>query len=96
MNDRTDKVAQQLTDALSAVRNEIAKAESGEETVDSVSQLQKVAGSLQTMLDALKQGAMPSREDRGMGVWRYVIDSWPYRSELRRKVVEAELAYDRL
>ena len=30
------------------------------------------------------------------GLWRIVTDMWPYTSLLRQKIVEAELAYEKL
>jgi|GEM_PF-4104147 len=30
------------------------------------------------------------------GLWHIVTDTWPYTNKLRQKIVEAELAYERL
>lgn len=96
MNDKTEKVAIQLKEALQSIQEEIIKSENGIETVDSLKQLKLIEGSITKMISIIDAGHIPPKTDRSFGLWRYILDVWPYDSEIRKKVVEAELAYDRL
>ncbi len=47
---------------------------------------------LKEMLHSLEEG----KKIPVPGLWRIVIDTWPYTNNLRQKIVETELKYDRL
>jgi len=55
-------------------------------------ELATFAQALSLMLVALDKG-----EKRDIpGLWRIVTDMWPYTNKLRQKIVEAELAFEKL
>lgn len=96
VTNKSQRALTQLKEALAGVRGELQRARSGIEAIDSASQLELIAKSLERMINAVESGSLPGRSERSVGLWRAVIDTWPYNSELRDKVVEAELLFDRL
>jgi hypothetical protein len=48
---------------------------------------------LRGYLDAIDRDALPPRRDRGEGLGRIVMDSWPYDLDLGNLVLQAERAW---
>ena len=92
MSESTDKTRALLQDALDGVHkamSEWAKTPLDYTTEDELSYF---CDELEKMLEALDVG-----EKRAIaGIWRIVIDSWPFPNLLRHKIVEAELSFEKL
>lgn len=95
---RTQEVTQKkIEEVLFLLENELTRARNGESTVDSAVQLEKMKLGFNSMLESVKNGRFPSNSDAPVfSYWHNVIDTWPFKSELRSKVVEAELDYEKL
>lgn len=48
---------------------------------------------LRGYLDAIDRGALPPRRERGEGLCRIVMDSWPFDLDLGNLVLQAERAW---
>lgn len=87
-----EKVRHQLETALSGVTIELGEIAAGKTSISSTDELNFIAHKLREMLENLNVG----KKIEVSGLWRIVIDTWPYTSKLRQQIVEAELSYERL
>jgi hypothetical protein len=90
------KVRLQLGKALEGVNNEIEKCRKGQPALDSEVQLNFISRGLQEMADVLDKHEYVGKKRDIPGLWRIVIDTWPYTDPLRKLIVEAELGYEQL
>lgn len=90
--DKIDRVRTKLIDALSGVREELAKCQSGRPAVDSEHALQLMVDGLEKMLTSLETG----ERIEPPGLWYPISDHWPENEKLGDKIVDAELAYKQL
>jgi len=88
---KTEKVRQQLEAALAGVSLELQKGADGGPSVSSERELRLIQIELREMLESLNRGA----KRKIPGLWRLIIDTWPYDNELRHAIVEAEFNYER-
>lgn len=87
--DRRDRARTLVLSALEAVEREIAspchQLAPG--------QLGTCRETLRAYLDAIDKGSLPPRRDRGEGLGRIVMDSWPFDLDLGNLVLQAERAW---
>jgi hypothetical protein len=89
MDDRRARARALVASALVAVEAEIV---APRHRLDPA-QLGIVRETLQEYLEGIDRGALPSRRDRGEGLGRIVLDSWPYDLPLGTLVLQAERAW---
>lgn len=95
MNASTQKIEKTkslLKDALKGVQQAQSDWNNSPLDFTTEEELSSFAGELNRMLEAIENRqrvAVP-------GLWRIVTDMWPYTNSLRQKIVEAELAYEKL
>lgn len=91
-NPKSEKVKTLLQEALDGVHQ--AESSWVESPLDftTKAELASFAHELEQMLKAVDV-----QEKRDVpGLWRIVTDMWPYTNHLRQKIVEAELAFEKL
>jgi hypothetical protein len=81
-----------LREALYAVQEAQAAWDISPLEFTSQSELNHIASDLNRMIEALETG----RRIETPGLWRVVTDTWPFTNQLAVKIVEAELAYQKL
>jgi len=89
---KAQKARELLMEAVALVEAELTSTQQGKPAVDSVETLNWVKGSLQAMIGSIDTG---ERIDPP-GLWHVATDNWPYISNVRAKVIEAESAYEQL
>lgn len=88
---RVEKVRRLLQGALAGVEGYLSDWPSAPKDFTTEAELQVFATKLREMLDSLdKDEFVPS-----IGLWR-IMETWPFKNELREKIVEGELGYERL
>lgn len=87
--DRRTRALELVATALSAVEAELA----APRYRLSAQQLGTCRDTLRGYLDELERGALPPRRDRGEGLGRLVMDSWPLDVPLGPVVLQAERAW---
>jgi hypothetical protein len=86
-----ETVRRQLSEALAGVEDYLKNWPQSPQDFTTVGELQTFSAKLQEMLESLNKGeTVPI-----LGLWR-IMETWPYKNEIRQKIVEAELAYERL
>jgi hypothetical protein len=86
-----EKVRRQLNEALVGVEGYLNDWSKVSQNFTSEAELGIFAVKLREMRESLDDGKTVSV----LGLWR-IMETWPYKNELRQKIVEAELAYERL
>ncbi len=84
-------VRKQLTEALEGVECYLRDLAKAPKDFTNEAELKTFAAKIREMLRSLDTGAVIPI----YGMWR-IMETWPYQNQLRRKIVEAELAYERL
>jgi len=90
--EQKEKVRQLLTEALTAVHE--ASTEWGENPPNFTSR--EELAHLHCKLAELRDSLENDISVEVPGLWRPIADTWPYTNKLGQKIVEAELAYERL
>jgi hypothetical protein len=86
-----EKVRRQLSEALAAVEGYLKDWSTARRDFTTEAELQTFAAKLREMQESLDKGeTVPI-----LGLWR-IMETWPYKNEIRQKIVEAELSYERL
>ena len=86
-----EKVRSQLAEALHGVEGYLADWPTAPKDFTTEAELRLFVGKLREMKASLDVNEnVPI-----LGFWR-IMETWPYKNELRQKIVEAELAYERL
>ena len=92
MNTQTiEKVKAQLDDALAGVECYLANWPTFPQNFTTRVELQNFASKLREMRASVDSGRVVPI----IGFWR-IMETWPYNNKIRRKVVEAELLYERI
>lgn len=89
MDNRRDRARTLVLSALDAVEKELASPSHAL----CPKQLGTCRETLRGYLDAIDKGALPPRRDRGEGLGRIVMDSWPFDLALGNLVLQAERAW---
>lgn len=90
-NQAAEIVRKQLTEALIGVESYLSDLANSPNDFTNEAELKTFAAKIREMLRSLNTGdAIPI-----YGMWR-IMETWPYQNKLRQKIVEAELAYERL
>jgi hypothetical protein len=88
---KTDRVREQLKKALSGVKGYIDNWAEDPKDFTTLDELRQFDATLCEMLASLdKNEAIPV-----LGLWR-IMETWPFKNDLRQQIVEAELAYERM
>jgi hypothetical protein len=87
--DRRDRARSLVLSALEAVELEIASPRHKL----CPQQLGTCRETLRGYLDSIEKGALPPRRERGEGLGRMVMDSWPFDLDLGNLVLQAERAW---
>lgn len=87
--DRRDRARTLVLSALDAVERELASP--GCRLCPE--ELGTCRETLRGYLDAIDKGVLPPRRDRGEGLGRIVMDSWPFDLDLGNLVLQAERAW---
>ena len=87
--DRRDRARTLVLSALDAIERELAS------PCHQLcpQELGKCRETLQGYLEAIDKGALPPRKERGEGLGRIVMDSWPFDLDLGNLVLQAERAW---
>ena len=86
-----ERVSRQLDEALAGVEEYLRDWSKAPQDFTTEAELQIFAAKLREMRKSLdKDEIVPI-----LGLWR-IMETWPFKNELRQKIVEAELAYERL
>lgn len=84
-------VRRQLREALAGVEDYLKAWPQSPQDFTTEVELQTFVAKLREMQESLDRGdTVPI-----LGLWR-ITETWPYKNEIRRKIVQAELAYERL
>lgn len=86
-----EKVRRQLSEALAGVEGYLKEWSTAPRDFTTEAELQTLAGKLREMQESLDKGETVLI----LGLWR-IMETWPYKNEIRQKIVEAELSYERL
>lgn len=62
-------------------------------SVSSITQLSKFKETFSTILEIIKSGNIPPKNERILGIARVIVDQWPYDLELGGVILDAEEAY---
>jgi len=89
---QAEKVKRLLGEALTGLHEAIIEWPQKPLTFTSEEELASLYKNIKKMKNSLDENTAIEV----LGLWRIVIDTWPYTSKLRQKIVEAELAYERL
>jgi hypothetical protein len=86
-----ERVRMQLKDALSGLEGYLDNWPTAPKDFTTTEELQRFIAKLCEMLESLE------RDEKVpiLGMWR-IMETWPYKNDLRKKIVEAELSYERL
>ncbi|HEY6006113.1 MAG TPA: hypothetical protein VIV57_24750 [Anaeromyxobacter sp.] len=87
--DRLDRARTLVLSALEAVEREIATPRHKLRPQE----LGTCRETLRGYLEAIDKGALPPRRERGEGLGRIVMDSWPFDLDLGNLVLQAERAW---
>ena len=87
--DRRDRARTLVVSALEAVEREIASPRHQL----CPQQLGTCRETLRGYLEAIERGELPPRRERGEGLGRIVMDSWPFDLDLGNLVLQAERAW---
>jgi hypothetical protein len=87
--DRRDRARTLVLSALEAVEREIASPRHQL----CPQQLGTCRETLRGYLEAIDRGELPPRRERGEGLGRIVMDSWPFDLDLGNLVLQAERAW---
>ncbi|HEY6097872.1 MAG TPA: hypothetical protein VIW03_00485 [Anaeromyxobacter sp.] len=87
--DRRDRARTLVLAALDAIERELASPRHQL----CPKQLGTCRETLRGYLEAIDKGALPPRKDRGEGLGRIVMDSWPFDLALGNLVLQAERAW---
>lgn len=91
-NPKSEKVKALLQEALDGVQQAESSWDESPLDFTTKAELASFAQELEQMLKAVDV-----QEKRDIpGLWRIVTDTWPYTNHLRQKIVEAELAFEKL
>lgn len=86
-----EKVRRQLDEALAGVEGYLKTWPTVPQDFTTEAELSTFASKLREMRESLDKGeTVPI-----LGLWR-IMETWPYKNEVRQKIVEAELSYERL
>lgn len=86
-----EEVRKRLTEALKGIESYLCDFTKTPSNFTTEVELNVFAKKTREMLASLNVGdAVPI-----LGMWR-IMETWPYKNELRQKIVEAELAYEQL
>jgi len=86
-----EKVRKQLSEALAGVEGYLKEWAQSPQNFTTEGELRAIVAKLREMQESLDKGeTVPI-----LGLWR-ILETWPYKNEIRQKIVEAELAYERL
>jgi hypothetical protein len=86
-----EKVGRQLDEALAGVEAYLRDWFNAPQDFTTEVELQMFAAKLREMRMSLDTDEIVPI----LGLWR-IMETWPFKSELRQKIVEAELAYERV
>jgi hypothetical protein len=87
--DRRERARTLVLSALDAVEQELASPRYQLRPEE----LGECRETLRGYLDAIDAGALPPRKERGEGLGRIVMDSWPFDLDLGNLVLQAERAW---
>lgn len=62
-------------------------------SVSSITQLSKFKETFYIVLEIIKSGNIPPKNERNLGITRVIVDQWPYNLELGAIILDAEEAY---
>ena len=86
-----ERVRRQLSETLAGVEGYLNDWPKAPQDFTTQAELKIFAAKLLEMRESLDQDKVVPI----LGLWR-IMETWPYNNELRQKIVEAELAYERL
>ena len=86
-----EKVRKQLNEALAGIEGYLNDWPKAPQDFTTETELRVFATKLREMRQSLDEDKFVPI----LGLWR-IMETWPYKNELRQKIVEAELAYERL
>jgi len=88
---RIENVKALLSEALAGVESYLNDWHKAPLDFTTEAELKRFVAKLREMKESLDE----ERAVEILGLWR-IMETWPYKNQLREKIVEAELAYERL
>jgi hypothetical protein len=86
-----EKVRKKLDEALAGLQSYLKQWPEAPQDFTTENELKAFVAKLEEMRDSLDRGQMAPI----LGLWR-IMETWPFKNNLRQQIVEAEYEYERL